>query len=57
MKFTAEQIAALEGKLLGIPMLKYMLSKIEEGKEGSDFYQTQIQPSYLYNRSYNNDCK
>jgi UDP-3-O-[3-hydroxymyristoyl] glucosamine N-acyltransferase len=48
MKFTAEQIAALEGEVIGNPNAEvHVLSKIEEGKEGSDFCQTQIQPSHL----------
>jgi hypothetical protein len=41
MKFTAEQIGHIRRGVMGIPMLKYVLSKIE-GKEGSDFSKNTI---------------
>jgi UDP-3-O-[3-hydroxymyristoyl] glucosamine N-acyltransferase len=50
MKFTAEQIAGiLEGEVIGNPNAEvHVLSKIEEGKEGSlTFVKPKIQPSHL----------
>jgi hypothetical protein len=44
MKFTAEQIAGILGRGIN----KNVLSKIEEGKEGSlTFVKPKIQPSHL----------
>jgi UDP-3-O-[3-hydroxymyristoyl] glucosamine N-acyltransferase len=57
MKFTAEQIAGiLEGEVIKSQCL-HVLSKIEEGKEGSlTFVKPKITTTFIA-RSYNHDCK